>query len=72
MDFDPTALLLSTIPSGIGLVLLVYGRKQSRWPHMVGGLLFMVYPYFVESAFAMVAWGLVLGAGLWWVVQLGW
>jgi hypothetical protein len=71
MNFDPTSLLLSTVASGIGLVLLVYGKKQSRWPHMVGGLLFMVYPYFVESVFGMLAWGVALGLGLWWVVQAG-
>ncbi len=41
MSFDPTWLFLSLFPGGIGFVLLVYGRKQNRWPHIVAGLLFI-------------------------------
>ena len=38
MDFDPTLLMLSLVPSGIGFVLFMYGRKQQRWPHLAGGI----------------------------------
>jgi hypothetical protein len=44
MDLDPTFLMLSLIPSGIGFVLFTYGRKSDRWPQLVAGLVFMVYP----------------------------
>jgi hypothetical protein len=71
-SFDPTWLFLSLFPSGIGLVLLVYGRKQQRWPHLLAGLLFMVYPYVTTSITSLVAVGLALGAGLWFAVQQGW
>ncbi|MBI4888393.1 MAG: amino acid transport protein [Acidobacteria bacterium] len=64
MNFDPTLLLLSLVPSGVGFVLFMYGRKQQRWPQLVGGLVLMVYPYFVSSATALVAVGLAVGAAV--------
>jgi hypothetical protein len=72
MSFDPTWLFLSLIPSGIGFVLLVYGRKQGRWPQLVAGLLFMVYPYFTPGLISLVVTGAAIGAGLWYAVRLGW
>ena len=49
MNFDPTWLFLSLIPSGIGFVLFVYGKKQERWPHLLAGIVFSIYPYFTPS-----------------------
>lgn len=72
MSFSPSSLLLSFALGGIGLALLAYGKKQQRWPHVIVGLLFVVYPYFIESALVMLLVGAALGAGLWWVVRLGW
>ncbi len=72
MEFDPTMLLLSLIPSGIGFVLFTYGRKQHRWPLLVGGLLFMVYPYFTGTVGAMIGGGVLLGAGLYLMLAAGW
>jgi hypothetical protein len=69
---DPTWLFLSMIPSGIGFVLFVYGKKQQRWPHMVAGVVFSVYPYFTTSILAMVGVGVALGTGLWLAVRAGW
>lgn len=69
---DPTWLFLSLFPSGIGFVLLVYGRKQHRWPHIVGGLLFMAYPYVTPTVGSMVGVGVLLGASLWYAVRAGW
>ena len=48
VDLDPTWLFLSLIPSGVGFVLFVYGKKQQRWPHLVAGLAMMAYPYFTS------------------------
>ena len=42
MNLDPTWLFLSLLPSGVGFVLFVYGKKQERWPQLVAGLLFLV------------------------------
>ena len=72
MNFDPTWLFLSLIPSGIGFVLFVYGKKQERWPQLAGGLALMVYPYFATSIGTLVGVGLALGAAVWSAVRLGW
>jgi len=72
MTLDPTWLLVSLIPGGIGFVLFVYGRKQQRWPHLVAGLLFMVYPYFTTSLVSLAATGAGIGFCLWYAVRLGW
>jgi hypothetical protein len=70
--FDPTSLFLSLIPSSIGFVLFVYGKKQERWPQLVAGLLLMVYPYFTDSIAALVGVGIAIVASLWLAVRGGW
>ena len=72
MTLDPTWLFLSLIPSGIGFVLFVYGRKQERLPLVLGGIVFTVYPFFTSSILALVGVGVALGAGLWLLVRAGW
>ena len=72
MNLDPTWLFLSLLPSGVGFVLFVYGKKRERWPQVVVGLLFMVYPYFATSVTTLVGIGLVLGGSLWYALRLGW
>ena len=72
MSFSPSLLLLSFVAGTIGLALLAYGKKQARLPHVIVGLLFMIYPYFTETLTSMLLVGVLLGAGLWWVCRLGW
>ena len=72
MSFDPTLLILSLIPSGVGFVLFMYGKKQERLPQLVAGIAFMVYPYFTQTVLMMVGVGAALTAGLYWAIQLGW
>jgi hypothetical protein len=72
VSIDPTWLFLSLIPGGIGFVLFVYGRKQQRWPQLLAGILFMIYPYFTPSLLTMLLVGVALGTGLWVAVQGGW
>lgn len=72
MAFDPTWLLVSLIPGGVGFVLFVYGKKQQRWPHLVAGLLFIVYPYFTTGLASLVITGAAIGIGFWYVLRLGW
>jgi hypothetical protein len=72
MSMDPAWLFLSLIPGGIGLVLLVYGKKQQRWPQLATGLAFMVYPYFTPTIMSLVGVGTLLGALLWTAIRLGW
>ena len=72
MTLDPTWLLLSLIPSGIGFVLFVYGKKQGRWPHLVAGAVLSVYPFVTTTVSMLVAIGVLVGVGLWFAVRLGW
>ena len=69
---DPTWLFLSLIPGGIGFVLFVYGKKEQRWPQLVAGLAFMVYPYFTNSTSSLTVVGLLLWAALWLALKQGW
>ena len=72
MSLDPTWLFLSLIPGGIGFVLIVYGKKQGSWPHLVAGLALTVYPYFATTLLTLVGIGLLIGVGLWSAIRLGW
>ena len=60
MNFDAPTLLAGLLMSSIGFVLLSYGKKMSRPPHLLAGLILMVYPYFIPGAILV----LVIGAGL--------
>ena len=72
MNLDPTWLILSLVPSGIGFALFMYGKKQSRMPHLIAGLVLMVYPYFATSVVSLLSIGALICAGLWYAVRLGW
>jgi len=69
---DPTWLFISLVPSGVGFVLFVYGRKQLRWPQLAAGVALLLYPYFVDTVAALVGVGAVIGAALWLALRLGW
>jgi len=72
MSFDAGPLFVSLLVSSIGLGLFIYGRRQQRWPQAVGGVLLMVYPYFVSTPWAMAVVGVVIVAAVWLAVRLGW
>lgn len=71
-SLDPTWLFLSMIPSGAGFVMFVYGKKQQRWSIMIAGIIFSAYPYFTSSIAALVGVGVLLSAGLWMAIRMGW
>ena len=64
--------MLSIVPSGIGFVLFVYGKKQQRWAHMAAGIALSVYPYFATSVLQMALGGLLIGGAFWWALHSGW
>ena len=72
MNFDPTLVLLSLVPSGVGVFLFMYGKKAHRLPHVAAGLIFMVYPYFTTTALQMLLGGVLIGGVFWWALQQGW
>ena len=53
-------------------MLFKYGRKQDRWPQIVAGLGFMVYPYFATTVPTLTVAGFALGGLLWAALKLGW
>jgi hypothetical protein len=71
MSFDGTTLIAGLLVSSIGFVLLSYGKKMSRPPHMLAGLILLVYPYFVPGALLTLGIAAVLLGMLWFAVKMG-
>ena len=71
MDLDAGSLLSSMLVSSVGFVLLVYGRKMGRPPHIVAGAILLVFPYFVANILAMFGIALLVCFLLWFLVQRG-
>jgi len=71
MDFEMSTLLAGIVVSGVGYVLFAYGRRMSRPPQLLVGLLMLIYPYFVPSALFMAAVAAGLLLLLWAAIQLG-
>jgi hypothetical protein len=71
VSFDANYLLLSLLFSSIGFVFFAYGKKQSRIPQMVAGVVLMVYPYFVSNPILMSAVGVLVIALMWLAVRMG-
>jgi hypothetical protein len=72
LNFDPTLLIVSLLPTAIGFVLFTYGRKEHRAPQLLFGVLFMVYPYLTPTLGIMAAGGVTLAAALYLLLALGW
>jgi hypothetical protein len=71
-SFEPMTLFVSVVTSLVGWALFSYGRKQARIPQVIGGLLLMVYPYFVSTMTTMMVVGLSIVAGVWLALRAGW
>lgn len=68
---DPSYLLLALLVSSIGFVLFMYGRKQSRPLQLGGGLVLLIFPYFVHDLVWMSVIAVVVIALVWIGVKLG-
>lgn len=71
LNLDANEFMASFLVSSIGFVLMVYGKKMSRVPHLVIGVLLMVYPYFVPGALLILLTGGLLLGLLWMGVKRG-
>jgi hypothetical protein len=71
MNLSTSAIVLGVFIGLIGLALLNYGRKEIRVPHIVVGLILLVYPYFVGNWIATLAIAAALVGGLKFVSYLG-
>lgn len=65
MNFDADTLIASMIIGGIGTVSFIYGKRQSRLPQMVVGILLIAYPYFISNVFLMIGIAVALLVALW-------
>ena len=71
MDLSASSIFLSLFTSAIGFALFTYGRKSARLPQVIGGVALMVYPYFVGSAATSLIVGVLICAGVWVAVRMG-
>ena len=55
-----TILFLGLIFGAIGGVYAFYGRRNYSTPHLVCGVLLMLYPYFVPNVILALLIGIVL------------
>jgi predicted phage tail protein len=51
--FSSNTLFASLIWGSVGMAYFIYGKKQSAWVPMVGGVLMIAVSYFVSSALIM-------------------
>jgi predicted cobalt transporter CbtA len=72
MNLDGNSLLAGFAVSSVGLGFFMYGKKQSRWPQMLFGVVCMVYPYFIGSP--LLTFGIcgLLLALMYLALRLGW
>lgn len=71
-DLSPNTLVVSFILGFVGLGLFMYGKRTTRVPYLLAGVLFMVYPYFTPSVTVTLGVGALIGAATWWMVRQGW
>jgi hypothetical protein len=68
---NANSLLASVLVGSIGLGVFVYGKKQRRMPHLLVGIVMMVYPYVVPSVALMLVIAFALLGLLWLASYLG-
>ena len=71
MDLSSGGLFLSLFIGSVGTVFLIYGKKQSRVPQIVAGILLIAYPYFVSNLWVMGGIAVAIVAAVWGAVKMG-
>lgn len=71
VSFDPNEMLMALLVGCVGTVCFLYGKRQSRLPHMVVGAALIAHPFFVTNIAISAAITLALLGALWWTVRLG-
>jgi len=65
-DLSASSIFAQVFWSGVGLAFLVYGKKQSEWAPLLGGLAILAITYFISSAVLLSLVGAALTAGIFW------
>ena len=71
MDLSAGSLFLSLAIGTVGVGLFIYGKKQKRFPQLVGGILLSAYPYFVSNLWLMGAIAVGICLVVWLAVLKG-
>jgi len=64
-------LFASLFWGSVGVAYFIYGKKQSCWPAMGGGLIMMVLAYFAGSVWLMSLLCICLMILVYWLVKRG-
>jgi hypothetical protein len=59
---SPATLLIIVFASVLGMAYFVYGKKASRASFLLAGAALCVYPYLVDSLWAVALIGIALAA----------
>lgn len=65
------AFLISLGLGAIGFVLAYYGKRLSRPPHLMAGLVLMIFPYFAPNVLITLVVGFVVMGALGFAVRAG-
>lgn len=68
---DPLYLAVSFVVSGIGFVMFMYGKKQHRPVQLGGGLLLLLFPFFIRDGVWLGVVGAVICLAVWGSVKAG-
>jgi hypothetical protein len=71
LDLSMGSLAVGILISLVGAALLLYGRKEVRVPHMVAGVILIIFPYFVGVWWLAILIAVVILVGLTVVSRLG-
>jgi hypothetical protein len=64
-NFSPATLFASLIWGSIGFGFFIYGKKQSAFIPMIGGIALIAISYFIASAVYMSLTAVGILAGIW-------
>ena len=69
--FSASFLFASLVWGSVGFGYFIYGKKQTSWAAMIGGVLMMASSYFVGSALLMSLACIALMAGVYFLAKQG-
>ncbi|HZR20492.1 MAG TPA: amino acid transport protein [Verrucomicrobiae bacterium] len=69
--FNANFLFASLVWGSVGFGYFIYGKKQSSWPPMIGGIIMMAFSYFIGSALLMSLISLALMALVYFLLKQG-
>jgi hypothetical protein len=69
--FNANYLFASLVWGSVGMGYFIYGKKQSAWSPMIGGLIMMAASYFISSALLMSLLSLAIIAAVYYLLRQG-